>query len=139
MARYGDLYVNNVTGERAVVLRGDEDAPDEPLLAHLYVLPGGAVAGEHLHPALHERFQVLAGELETKIDGTHRTLRAGEDATVPAGVWHDWWNASDRPVDVLVELTRRRRGSSWRSPPASAWPTPVARTPRASRRCCRRR
>ena len=41
MARYGDLYVNNVTGERAVVLRGDEDAPGEPMLVHLHVYPDG--------------------------------------------------------------------------------------------------
>src|SRR5690349_4190088 len=61
MARYGDLYVNNVTGEWAVVLRGDEDAPDEPMLVHLRVSPGGAVSGEHLHPALQERFRVLDG------------------------------------------------------------------------------
>jgi quercetin dioxygenase-like cupin family protein len=105
VARYGDLYVNNVTGERAVVLRGDEDAPDQPMLVHLRVYPGGAVAGEHLHPAMQERFEVLAGELETKVDGAHRTLRAGETVTVPAGVWHDWWNASTEHVDVLIELT----------------------------------
>jgi quercetin dioxygenase-like cupin family protein len=105
VARYGDLYVNDVTGERAVVLRGDEDAPGEPMLVHLHVRPGGAVAGEHLHPAMQERFQVLAGTLDTKVDGDRRTLHAGEALTVPAGVWHDWWNASDAPVDVLLELT----------------------------------
>ena len=105
MARYGDLYVNDVTGERAIVLRGDEDAPGEPLLVHLHVRPGGAVSAEHLHPAMQERFVVLAGALETKIDGAQRTLRAGEEVTVPAGVWHDWWNASADPVDVLVELS----------------------------------
>ena len=33
------------------------------------------------------------------------TLHAGETLTVPAGVWHDWWNASGEPVDVLLELT----------------------------------
>ena len=105
MARYGDLYVNNVTGERAVVLRGDEDAPGEPMLVHLHVYPDGAVSGEHLHPAMQERFEVLAGELATKVDGVEHTLHAGETLTVPAGVWHDWWNASGEPVDVLLELT----------------------------------
>jgi quercetin dioxygenase-like cupin family protein len=105
VARYGDLYVNDVTGERAVVLRGDEDAPGEPLLVHLHVRPGGAVSGEHLHPALQERFLVLEGTLDTKVDGVERTLSAGEAVTVPAGVWHDWWNAGSEPVDVLIELT----------------------------------
>jgi quercetin dioxygenase-like cupin family protein len=105
VARYGDLYVNEVTGERAVVLRGDEDAPGEPLLVHLSVSPGGAVAGEHLHPAMQERFLVLEGALETKVDGVERTLRKGEELTVAPGVWHDWWNASGETVDVLIELS----------------------------------
>ena len=107
MARCGDLYVNDVTGERAVVLRGDEDAPDKPMLVHLHVRPGGAVAGEHLHPAMEERFQVLAGTLETKVDGDRRTLHAGEALTVPAGVWHDWWNASDAPAKSIARFARK--------------------------------
>ena len=105
MARYGDLYVNDVTGEWAVVLRGDGDAPDEPMLVHLRVRPGGAVSGEHLHPAMQERFLVMRGSLATRVDGAERTLAAGEEVTVPAGVWHDWFNDSSDPVDVLIELT----------------------------------
>ena len=44
----GDLYENTVTGEPAVVLRGDE-APELPMLAQLTVRPGGFVAGGHIH------------------------------------------------------------------------------------------
>jgi quercetin dioxygenase-like cupin family protein len=104
MARHGDLYENTITGERAVVLRGDE-APELPTLAHLTVHPRGFVAGEHTHPALTERFKVIAGELRTRIDGVEGVLRAGEEATVPPGVKHDWWNASDEDVHVLVEIS----------------------------------
>lgn len=104
MARHGDLYENHVTGERAVVLRGDE-APELPTLTHLVVRPGGFVAGEHTHPALTERFKVIAGELATRIDGVEGTLRAGEEATVAPGVRHDWWNASSQDVHVLVEIS----------------------------------
>ena len=85
MARYGDLYENEVTGEWAVVLRGDEDAPGEPMLVHLRVRPGGAVSGEHLHPAMQERFLVLRGSLATRVDGVERTLLEGEEVTVPPG------------------------------------------------------
>ena len=104
MARHGDLYENTVTGERAVVLRGEE-APEHPLLAHLTVRPGGFVAGEHVHPGLTERFKVIAGTLATRIDGVEGTLREGEEATVTPGVAHDWWNASDEDVHVLVEIS----------------------------------
>ena len=110
MSRYGDVYENRVTGERAVVLRGDEDGGAEPALVHLTVKPGGAVVGEHVHPRVQERFRVIAGTLGTKVDGVERTLEAGADVTVPAGTRHDWWNAGDRDADVLIELSPPEEG-----------------------------
>ena len=61
MSHYGDFYENKVTGERGVVLRGDEDSGDQPALVHLVVQPHGAVAGEHIHPRFQESFQVISG------------------------------------------------------------------------------
>jgi mannose-6-phosphate isomerase-like protein (cupin superfamily) len=106
VSRYGDVYENRVTGERAVVLRGDEDgAAGEPALVHLTVKPGGAVVGEHVHPRIQERFRVISGTLTARLDGVERTLEAGAEATVPAGMRHDWWNAGDTQASVLVELS----------------------------------
>jgi hypothetical protein len=36
-------------------------------------------------------------------------LRQGESAVIPAGVWHDWWNAADRDARVRVEITPGER------------------------------
>src|SRR6476661_4774002 len=105
MSRYGDLYENRVTGERAVVLRGDEDGAGQSGLVHLTVRPGGAVAGEHVHPRVQERFRVLSGTLSARLDGVDRPLHAGEEATVPPGMPHDWSNAGDEDASVLVELS----------------------------------
>jgi quercetin dioxygenase-like cupin family protein len=99
------VYENRVTGERAVVLRGEDGGSGEPALVHLTVKPGGAVAGEHVHPAMQERFRVIAGTLCAKLDGVERTLEAGAEVTVPAGMRHDWWNAGDTDAGVLVELS----------------------------------
>ena len=104
MARHGDLYENTVTGERAVVLRGDE-APGLPVLAHLTVRPGGFVAGQHVHPALTERFKVISGVLSTRIDGVEGRLEPGEEAVVAPGIAHDWWNAGSEEAHVLVEIS----------------------------------
>ena len=101
-ARYGDLYVDNVTGERAVVLQGGGDG--EPLVVHLVVRPHGAVTGKHVHPALQETFRVLSGRLATRVAGRDRTLEVGEEVTVAPGVEHDWWNGGDTEASVLVTL-----------------------------------
>jgi mannose-6-phosphate isomerase-like protein (cupin superfamily) len=105
VSRYGDFYENRVTGEHVVVLRGNEDrAPGESALAHMTVRPHGAVAGEHVHSQISERFVVVSGTLGTRLDGVERTLTAGEEATAAAGVRHDWWNAGADEASVLVEV-----------------------------------
>jgi quercetin dioxygenase-like cupin family protein len=65
--------------------------------------------GEHLHPALVERFTVLEGELTLKLGGETTILHEGETAVVEAGFWHDWWNASDRDARARVEITPGER------------------------------
>ena len=35
--------------------------------------------------------------------------RQGESAVIPAGVWHDWWNAADHDARVRVEITPGER------------------------------
>lgn len=36
-------------------------------------------------------------------------LRQGESAIIEPGIWHDWWNASDRDARVRVEVTPGER------------------------------
>ncbi len=105
MARRGDLYENQVTGERAVVLRGDVDGSGLPGLVHLIVQPHGAVVGEHVHPAMDERFRVVSGQLQTRIGERDGRLGPGEEALASAGVRHDWWNAGEVPASVIIELS----------------------------------
>lgn len=105
MSRCGDVFENRATGERVVVLRGSEDRGAGPALAHLLVRPGGAVAGEHVHPFFHERFTVLRGRLDARVDGRSVPLGPGQSAFVKAGVPHDWWNKSPtEDAHVLVEV-----------------------------------
>jgi quercetin dioxygenase-like cupin family protein len=78
-------------------------------VAEMTALPGARVAGEHLHPALHERFSVLEGELSVVRDGRRSTLHAGESADIEPGVWHDWWNEAELDAVVRVEVTPGER------------------------------
>ncbi len=74
-------------------------------IAEMTALPGARVVGEHLHPAIHESFSVLQGELTVIRDGQRSTLRAGESADVEPGVWHDWFNEGAVDAVVRVEVT----------------------------------
>jgi hypothetical protein len=90
VSKFGDSPENRLAGERAVILRGDEDAEGLPGLGHLIVKPEGAVVSEHLHPHMQERFRVISGSLGARIAGEDRTLAPGDDVTdhQPGGL--DW-------------------------------------------------
>ena len=109
MSRQGDVFENRVTGERSVIIQGTEDSPDGTIISELYVRPGGAVVGEHLHKSIDERLTVLSGRLGVSINGKRRIATAGEAIEVPAGVVHDWWNAGDGEARVLVEVSPGQR------------------------------
>ena len=105
----GEVWENPVTGERATILELPDANPEGRATAELTALVGARVVGEHYHPALVERFTVLEGELTLKRDGETTVLREGESAVIEAGVWHDWWNASDRNARARVEITPGER------------------------------
>ena len=139
MARHGDLYENTVTGERAVVLRGDE-APELPD-ARASHRPPRRLRRRRAHPPGADRalqgHRGRAGDAHRRRRG-HAARRRGGDRAA-------------RRQARLVERERRgraragrdlaaaTRASSRRSRPASGWPTPAAPTPRAGRTCCRPR
>ena len=105
----GEVWENPVSRERATILELPYENPEGRVSAELIALVGARVVGEHLHPALVERFTVLEGELTVKRDGQTSILREGETSVVEPGVWHDWWNASDRDARVHVEITPGER------------------------------
>ena len=55
MSKVGDVIENPMTGEREMVRIGTERTGGELLVMDLYIWPGGAVIGEHRHPAIEER------------------------------------------------------------------------------------
>jgi quercetin dioxygenase-like cupin family protein len=105
----GEVWENPVTRERATILELFWKNPAGRATAELTALVGARVVGEHRHPALVERFTALDGELTVKRNGQTSTLRQGETAVIEPGVWHDWWNASDRDARVRVEVTPGER------------------------------
>jgi mannose-6-phosphate isomerase-like protein (cupin superfamily) len=94
---------NPATGEIGHLLSTDVDG--RRLEADLWLQPGAAVAGAHVHEHFVERFQVHSGEVGFQVAGSERTVRASDGTVeVPAGTVHDWWNAGDGVAHVRVEV-----------------------------------
>ena len=104
MSRAGDTIENKVTGERAVVITGTEETNGEFVITDLFVRPHGAVVGEHIHPALEERFTVIRGKVGFRVNGVEQIAPLNETLVVGAGIAHDWWNAGDEEAYVRVEI-----------------------------------
>ena len=104
MSRCGDFYENKVTGERGVVLRGDEDSNGQSTLVHMIVQPHIAGPGVHIHPRFRESFRVISGRLGTRVGGLQKILAAGEEAAAVPGTSHDFWNAGEEQAHVLLEI-----------------------------------
>jgi mannose-6-phosphate isomerase-like protein (cupin superfamily) len=101
--RVGGWLHNPATGEIAHLLAADEDG--RRVEVDLWLQPGAAVAGAHVHDHFVERFEVRKGEVGFQIAGDERTARPGDGITeAPAGTVHDWWNAGDGIAQVRVEV-----------------------------------
>lgn len=100
----GDELTNPATGERGVVRVAPSLENGRLLVSDLFVQPGGAVVGEHIHPNIEEAFTVLRGNVGLKIGEKQMIAPIGERIVVPAGVVHDWWNAGDEEAHVVVEV-----------------------------------
>src|SRR5215831_10578233 len=104
MSKAGDVYKNPVTDERGVARIGTEETGGELLVVDLYIRPGGAVMGEHLHPAIEERFTILRGRVGFRLAGRESIAEPGVRLIAPAKAPHDWWNAGTEEALVRVEI-----------------------------------
>ncbi len=105
----GDILENPVTLERAAVLELPWHNNAGRAVAELIAQPGARVVGEHRHPAIVERFEVLDGQLTLKLDGVTHVLGPGQGATIEANTWHDWWNSGNVAARVRIEVTPGHR------------------------------
>ena len=104
MLKAGEVYENLVTGERAVIRVGTEETGGELIIVDVYLRPGAAVIGEHLHPAMEERFTMLRGQVWFRISGHESVAEPGVKLIVPPGTPHDWWNAGSEEAVVRMEM-----------------------------------
>jgi quercetin dioxygenase-like cupin family protein len=104
MARAREEIYNPVQGDSIIFKETARDTNGELMRGELVVSTRGGNP-LHVHPLQEEHFEVLSGTLGVQIGEEHRSLRVGEEATVPPGTPHRWYNESDREeARVLGEV-----------------------------------
>lgn len=104
MARAGERLYNPIQGDWMVFRETARDTGGELFSAELIVSPHGKNP-LHVHPHQEERFKALSGTLGVQIGDEQGKLGQGEEATVPPGTPHRWWNDADQEeARVLIEF-----------------------------------
>ena len=103
--RAGDVVWNPLSGEKAMFVESAEETGGARIVVDFAVEAGGFVpGGEHVHDTCVEHFEVRAGRIAFLLGGEQRVLEAGEQLTVPRGLWHRWWNPGDDEVVTRVRV-----------------------------------
>jgi mannose-6-phosphate isomerase-like protein (cupin superfamily) len=64
----------------------------------------GHRAGEHVHPGMEERWEVVAGRAAFRIGDDERELGPGETVVAPPGTPHLAWNPTGGEVRLRIEM-----------------------------------
>ena len=85
-----------------------ESAESEKLCMHIVTIPPGASARPHYNEAHESAIFVLEGRSEMR-HGPHleqvMTIKAGDFVYIPAGVPHQPYNPTDKPVRAVLART----------------------------------
>src|SRR5437764_6460704 len=101
----GQTVENPVTGERLTFHETARETGGEYVRFEALIAPGGTLASAHLHPHQSERFELVSGTLTMKIGGRKVEATPGDVVVVEPGTPHNFWNKTDEPVRMLVELS----------------------------------
>ena len=102
MANSGDIIVHPVTGERFTFLETAQDTGGEYVRIEARVSAHCFVAAPHVHPLTEETFEIRAGTWAFVVDDEEKRVGPGEEATIPAGTPHAWWNAGEEEGVAIV-------------------------------------
>lgn len=92
VARAGDAFENPVSGQRLIFRKTARDTGGESVeVESVYTKPSPSRPPPHYHPHQEERFEILSGEVHTRIGSEERTFGEGEVFTIPPRTPHTMW------------------------------------------------
>ena len=104
MARAGEKIYNPVQEDSIEFRQTAGDTGGELISGEMVVSPCGGNQ-LHVHPLQEEHFEVLSGTFGVQIGDEQRSLGEGEEATVPPGTPHRWFNEDEQEeARILLEL-----------------------------------
>jgi mannose-6-phosphate isomerase-like protein (cupin superfamily) len=104
MIHSGQTVENPVTGERLIFHETAQETGGEYVRFEAQIAPSGTLASPHLHPHQTERFELLEGTLTMKVGGRRLEARPGDVVVIEPGTPHNFWNRTEEPVRMLVEV-----------------------------------
>ncbi len=104
MIQPGQSVTNHVTGETLVFRTTAAETNGESVVVETSVIPNGAVAAAHVHPAQEEIFEIVAGELEFRLGRKQLVARPGDRVVVPAGTPHRFRNVGEETAHFVCEV-----------------------------------
>src|SRR5918994_7905987 len=114
--------------------RSTDAGGGDVLHVEIWVDPGGGVT-PHVHPAMEEQFEVLAGSPSFLAGRRWRTAEPGETVVVPAGTRHAYRNRGEetahmvchaRPPSTLQEFLEEAAALSRAGKIATRWALPTS-------------
>jgi uncharacterized cupin superfamily protein len=108
MAHVGQVITNPVTRERITFRTTTQETEGQSLVFDCAVAPGGTPLPPHVHTTQEERFEMVSGVLAVMCGGETRILTSGQQATLPVGIKHQWWNAGHTVARFRVEAVPAR-------------------------------
>jgi mannose-6-phosphate isomerase-like protein (cupin superfamily) len=104
MIRAGERLENPVTSEVLIFHETAAETGGELVRVETIVRPDGFVAAAHVHPAQTERFDILGGTVDFRVDGEMVHAREGDEIVVPPGTPHQFWNVGTEEARFICEI-----------------------------------
>ena len=96
--------VNRSTGERIVFLRTARETGGALLEMDDFWAQADHHTPEHVHPAMEERWKVIAGSVRFEIDGVTQTAAVGSMIVAPPGTPHSDCNVGSEPAHLRIQM-----------------------------------
>jgi quercetin dioxygenase-like cupin family protein len=95
---------NPATGERIVFRRTAQETGGALLEMDDFWARADHRTLEHIHPAMEERWEVIAGSVRFEIGGVERTARPGDVIVAPSGTPHSARNIGGEPAHLRIQM-----------------------------------